>query len=314
MDITVFGIGGIGGYVAGKLGSLIEWQGEIKTSGPKLDSLSLIARGSHLQAIREKGLSFIDSGGHEHKVHPTAAADDFAEAAGSDVVFLCVKGYDLEKAVETIAPHVKDDTVIIPLLNGADIYERVRQELDRGVVLPSAIYISSAIIEPGKVEHKGGKGLVILGKGIGEDAVKPEGILSIFEDAAVPFEWHEDPFPSIWSKYLFISPFSLITAVSGKTFGGVMSEPKLKTDVRRMIEEVDAVARAKGVALPEDAVDATLKKAESFPPETKTSFQRDVEAGKKRDERDIFGGTVLRLGAELGVDTPVVKEYMESLP
>ncbi|MFW6344486.1 MAG: ketopantoate reductase family protein [Sediminispirochaetaceae bacterium] len=300
MNITVFGIGGIGGYIAGKLGGT-------------QTSLSLIARGGHLRAIQEKGLTFKDIEGGEHTVQPAAASDDFSKVARPDAVFLCVKGYDLEGAVETIAPHIKENTVVVPLLNGADIYERVRQKLREGIVLPAAIYISSALVEPGVVEHKGGKGLVILGKGEGKDAFKPEALLLAFDRANIPYQWHEDPFPSIWGKYLFISPFSLITAVSDKTLGEVMADPALNTDVRTMMKEVDAVARAKGVALPEDAVEATLEKAAAFPPETKTSFQRDIEAGKARDERDIFGGTVLRLGAELGVETPVVKRYMEAL-
>lgn len=315
MHIAVFGIGGIGGYIAGKLGTLAGEQGKVKTEAQvELQSLSLIARGKHLQVISENGLTFLDAEGNEHRVQPTAASDDFSRIGTPDVVFLCVKGYDLESAVEAVAPHIKEESLLIPLLNGADIYERVQHKLKRGLVLPAAIYISSAIVEPGKVEHKGGKGLVILGKGMGDDAVKPEALLSLFEEAGIPFEWHEDPFPSIWSKFLFISPFSLVTAVAGKTFGEVMADSKLTTDLKNMMREVDAVARAKGVSLPEDAVEATLEKAAAFPPETKTSFQRDIEEGKAKDERDIFGGTVLRLGAELGVETPVVKAYMEALP
>lgn len=308
MHIAIFGTGGIGGYLAGKLGSLLE------QTGSGLDGLSLIARGEHLEKMRSKGLTFIDVNGKSRTVRPTRASDGFSDIADANMIFLCVKGYDLESAVDEIAPHVQENTLLIPLLNGADIYERVRSRLEGGTVLPGAIYISAAITEPGTVQHKGGPGLMILGKGMGRDAVKPEALMVVLQKAEIPYEWHEDPFPAIWSKFLFISPFSLATAVTEKTLGEVLADETVKADVRSMMEEVAAVAVAKGVNLPDNAVEKTLEKAANFPPETRTSFQRDVEAGKAKTERDIFGDTLLRLGNELGVATPMTERYLERLP
>lgn len=307
MKISIYGTGGIGGYLAGKLGPLLDRP----DSG--LSSLSLIARGPHLSAIRERGLRFIDAEGESLQVHPTAVSDDPADLPSADVVFLCVKGYDLDSSVDAIAPCIDEETLVIPLLNGADIYERVRDRLDTGIVLPGAIYISSAITEAGTVQHKGGKGMIILGKGHGRDAVKPEPLLRVFDGADIPYQWHEDPFPAIWSKFLFISPFSLAGAATGKSLGELLDDPKTSTDIRSMVEEVAAVARAKGISLPEDAVESTMNTGRAFPPETKTSFQRDVEARKERDEREVFGAAVLKLATELGVKTPVLARYFESL-
>lgn len=308
MRVVILGTGGIGGYLAGRLGPLLEQQ---ETA---LSSLSLVARGEHLTAIKERGLSFADPNGQEVLVHPTAASSSFAELAPADAVFLCMKGYDLDQAVDEIAPELGGETVVIPLLNGADIYERVRKRTDRGIVLPGAIYISSAVTRPGRVEHKGGKGLLVLGKGTAGDAVKPEQLLGMLEQAGIPFEWYEDPFPAIWSKYLFIAPLCLVTAATGKSLGEVLADRTLKADVRSMMEEVTALADAQGVRLPENAVEQTLGKAAAFPPETRTSFQRDIEAGRPRDEREIFGGTVVRMGRELGLPTPTVARYMDALP
>ena len=347
MHIAIYGTGGIGGYLAGKLGVLL------RQEGGSLKALSLVARGPHLDTIQKNGLTFIDVEGNSHCIHPTAAAEKLNDpsftAAGAstkgqagpgagppDFVFLCVKGYDLGGAVDKIVEQLgldreeagafgaagvlgtpgaagAADTTIIPLLNGADIYERVRSRMPGGRVLPGAIYISSAVTEAGTVQHKGGPGKLILGKGLGEDAQQPEQLLGLLEAAGIPYEWHDDPFPAIWGKFLFISPFSLATAVTAKTLGELLSEEKLTSDIRTMMEEVAAVARAKGIALPADAVDSTMAKAAAFPPETKTSFQRDIEAGRKKDERDLFGGTVLRLGAELGVSTPMVEKYFKKL-
>ena len=175
MKISIYGTGGIGGYLAGKLGPLLE------SPDSGLSSLSFVARGPHLEAIRDRGLRFIDAEGESRQVHPTAVSDEPADLPSADVIFLCVKGYDLDSSVDVLAPFIDEETLLIPLLNGVDIYERVRERLDTGIVLPGAIYISSAITGAGTVQHKGGKGLVILGKGHGRDAVKPEPLLRVFE-------------------------------------------------------------------------------------------------------------------------------------
>lgn len=308
MHIVVYGVGGIGGFISGRLGQLLE------KSGSALDRLSCIARGAHLEAIREKGLTYIDPAGNEVVVKPSLATDNPSEVTDPDLIVVCVKGYDLDDAINAIAPLVKEDTIVLPLLNGADIYDRVRSALKTGIVLPGAIYISSTIVEPGKVQHSGGKGLVITGAEPGRNTSKPEKLLNIFEDAGIPLEWHDDPLPPIWSKFIFISPFGLITAVKDASIGEVLSDSSLKSDVRSMMAEVATVARAKGVKLPENIVDATLEKAAAFPPDTKTSFQRDIKAGKEKDERDLFGGAVIRLGRQAGVETALVEKYLNALP
>jgi 2-dehydropantoate 2-reductase len=307
MNILVFGAGGIGGFITGRLGALLE------SSESRLNSLSLIARGAHLEAIREKGLIYISPEGESTTVHPTVAAESLDAVPPPDVIFLCVKGYDLNAAVETIRPFVKSDTVVLPLLNGADIYDRVREELPVGTVLPGAIYISSSITEAGTVRHTGGQGLIVTGEEPERGTEKPEELLELFDEAGIPYEWHRDPFPSIWTKFIFISPFGLVTAVSGKTLGEVLADPALSCDVEGMMREVAALARARKVELPEDIVEKTLQNTAAFPPDTKTSLQRDVEAKKPKDERDLFGGAVLRMAEKAGVATPLVEKYLNAL-
>jgi 2-dehydropantoate 2-reductase len=80
-----------------------------------------------------------------------------------------------------------------------------------------------------------------------------------------------------------------------------------------MMREVAALARARKVELPEDIVEKTLQNAAAFPPDTKTSLQRDVEAKKPKDERDLFGGAVLRMAEKAGVATPLAEKYLNAL-
>jgi len=110
--VLVYGIGGIGGYIGAKLGAI--------AASEKIE-LGFIARGAHLEAIKTKGLRYRAPDGKESTVHPALALS--APSGKADCIFLCVKGYDLDAACEALLPAVHADTLIVPLLNGADIHE-----------------------------------------------------------------------------------------------------------------------------------------------------------------------------------------------
>lgn len=308
MRVTVFGAGGVGGFLAGTLGALLN-----EKDGP-VTALSIVARGSHLEAIRSRGLTLTGQDGSSRTVRPTAAADDPGQLPPADLVLLCIKGYDLDAAVDALEPTLTSGTAVLPLLNGADIDERVRSRLSGATVLPGCIYISAYIQEPGSIRHAAGPGKVFFGPDVEGRPWQPDPFLGACEKAEVPVEWKEDVLPAIWEKFLFIAPFSLVTAVSGEPLGGVLSKEALRNDARSIVAEATQIAREKGVVLPKDIVESTMAKAANFAPDTRTSFQRDVEAAKPRDERESFSGTILRLGGELGLATPVTRRYAEALP
>lgn len=308
MRVTVFGVGGVGGFLAARLGGLLN-----KGEGA-IEALSVVARGDHLRAIDSRGLTLLEVDGSERTVRPTAASENPAELPPADLVILGVKGYGLDDALEALRPAVAPGAAVLPLLNGADIHERVRSRLPDATVLPGCIYISAFIEAPGVIRHAGGPGKVFLGPDTGSRRWEPDRFLKACTEARIPAEWREDVLTAVWEKFLFIAPFSLVTAVSGESLGGVLASDTLRQDARSIIGEAAAIAGRKGVALPSRIVEATIKKAEGFAPETRTSFQRDIEAGKALDERDSFSGTILRLGEEFGLPTPVTGRYAEALP
>jgi 2-dehydropantoate 2-reductase len=302
--VVVFGLGGIGGYIAAKLGATSAFGTE----------LIFIARGAHLKAIRDKGLRYRNPNGQDIIVRPFLATDNPAEAGNADMIFFCVKGYDLKSACEAASPMVGHETVILPLLNGADIYERVRSVISGCIVLPGCIYISSSIAEPGVVFHLGGKGNIFLGGEPGRDDFDPAPLLDLLEKGGIPHEWLEDPLPAIWTKYIFIAPYGLVTGMSAKTIGEVIADQHLASLVQGIQKEIAAIAGAKGIHLPDDAAQKAFESGKAFPFDTKTSFQRDLEVLGNPHEGDIFGGTILRLGRETGVPTPVTAGVYQRIP
>jgi 2-dehydropantoate 2-reductase len=306
-SICVFGVGGVGGYFGGKLAYAAA---QAPTNPYKV---YFLARGAHLAAIQRHGL-ILNAGEQQGVIcKPALATDHIADLPSPDVYLLCVKGYDLDDAVDAISPKVGSDTVILPLLNGVDIYDRIRQRLQTGIVLPACVYIGTHIEKPGVVTQKGGDGLIICGPDPQRPDVTPQEFIALCEQAAIKLQWKAEPSPDIWGKYLFISAFGLMTAYSGKSLGEVMADPALQDLTRQIMAEVVAIAVKKGVAFAEQNITATLAKAANFPPETRTSYQRDVETPGKRNEGDFFGGTIIRMGQAVGVPTPVTQRIFAAI-
>ena len=295
--ILIFGMGGIGGYVASRLAAL----------GSEIETI-FIARTAHLEAIKSKGLRFRSPDGSETTIRPSIATDNPSSAGGTvDGVFICTKGYDLAGACRALVPVVGPRTIILPLLNGADIYERCRSVIQDGVVLPGGIYISSSVAEPGLVVQSGGKGNLFLGPEPGKKNVDYAPFKTLLDRASFPYEWQDDPFPAIWKKYLFIAAYGLVTGWTGKTIGEVIAEDELAGTTLAIQREIAAIALRRRINLPPDAAAAAFEKGRAFPPATKTSFQRDLETPGKPNEGELFGETILRLGKETGVPTPVTE-------
>jgi 2-dehydropantoate 2-reductase len=296
--ICVYGVGGVGGYFGGSLAHSMHGG---KGSGYEI---YFIARGPHLNAIRIHGLKVITPR-KTFIARPKLAADDIRRIPTPDLVLLCVKSYDLDTAVRKIKSNMNDNTVIIPLLNGVDIYERIRTQLDSGIVLPACVFIGTHIQSAGIIKQNGGNGTIKLGKDPRHPDFTAQNVIDFFQRMGISCKWNDDPFPAIWEKYIFIAAFGLVSVRTGKTLGEIMDDAEARETVRAIMAEVAALAQAKGISLPTNVIEESLDKANRVPRETKSSYQRDVESGKRSNEGDLYGGAIIRMGEALGVPTPV---------
>lgn len=291
MKIAVIGMGGVGGYFGGKLCHALEKDRE--------SEIYFIARNEHLAEIRKNGL-ILDSDEGIFTCVPTAATDDLSELPELDYCLICVKGYDLEQVLSQLKSKITDRTVILPLLNGVDIHERIRSVISGGTVLPSCVYVGTHIEKPGTVTQRGGTCTIHLGPDPA-GGTGAAGLKALLDRGNIKYIWRDDPREDIWSKFVFIAAYGLVTACYNKTIGEILASEELTSRVRSIMEEICSIASARGVILPPSIVEDSLGKGGKFPFEAKTSFQRDFEKTDKPDERDLFGGTILRMGKELGI-------------
>jgi len=300
VNIGIIGVGGVGGYFGGKLARYANNTSNI--------NVYYVARNKHLKAIKEKGLKLETVEGN-YTVFPTAATDNIDELPMLDLCLVCVKSYDLEKIMKYLNKKLTDSTVIMPLLNGIDVVERIRQVTVKGKIYPACVYIGTHISEPGKVSQTGGS--CIINYGCEFDDNETRAISNLFEKAGVKSKFHKNPYIPIWEKFIFIAAYGMVTAVNNKVMGAVIEDELLSQDVKGIMQEIYHIAKAMNVILNEDIVSKSFEKGSNFPYDVKTSFQRDYENPSKKDERELFGNTIVRLGEENSINTPVSCKYVE---
>jgi len=304
-SVCVYGIGGVGGYFGGRIAYEIN-------KGNRAIQVYFISRGEHLKAIQQDGLNLITDK-EEFLCFPNIATDNIRHISIPDLYLLCVKGYDLDNAVASISKNISADTIILPLLNGVDIYERIRTTLQKTIVSPACVYVSSSIERPGTIRQKGPEGHIIFGKDPRCLNYNYGYLVEFFNEMGISNAWYDNPYPAIWKKYIFITALSLMTAYSGKTIGEVLADDKLKRMTENIMKEVVLIGKTKNINFEQDIVEKTIQKAKNFPYETKTSFQRDYEKKNTRNEGDIFGGTLIRLAKEYNVSIPTISDVYEVL-
>lgn len=308
MNIGIIGIGGVGGYFGGKLTKLFninEYHEKIK--------IYFVSRNKHLEEIKKNGLILCSQDEGEIVCRPTLATDNFRELPVLDLCLICVKSYDLENALNSLKTKIKDETVIIPLLNGVDIYERVRSVIQNGIVCPACVYVGTHIERYGKVTQNGGSCTILFGNDPVNPGEIPRDIFSLLDLSGIKYKLCAEPYTEIWSKYIFIAAYGMVTASTGKTFGQILESEELALKVIGIMQEVKSVADKSGIKLSENIVKDSFQKGYNFPYETKTSFQRDFETANKPNEAALFGDTIIRLGTKLGIETPITEKTNKEL-
>jgi 2-dehydropantoate 2-reductase len=288
MRVAVMGAGGIGGYYGGRLAVAGE-------------DVTFLARGAHLAAIQGQGLRVESVGGDFH-VRPRATADP-ATVGPVDLVLFCVKSYDTETAGAQLAPLLTAETAVLSVQNGVDNEDRLGRILGAERVLGGVVHILSTIKAPGVIAQTAGPRSLKLGEMDGRITPRVERIHRVFAQAGVPTEIPPDIRVALWEKYLFICAHGGVTALARLGIGDILGCPATAELYQGVMEEIAAVGRVKGIALPADAVSKGLAFARSLQPQMRSSLAHDLDRGN-RLEVEALVGTVVRTGREVGVPTP----------
>ena len=290
MRIAVMGTGGVGGYFGARLA----------LSGC---DVSFIARGAHLDALRQRGLRVLSAIGDLHVKH-VDATDDPRDVGPVDLVMFGVKLWDTEDAARQVAPMLGPDTAVVSFQNGVQKDEILRRVLGERAVVGGTCYIAATIAEPGVIRHTGAMQRLVFGEYGGEASARTEAFLAACRKAGINAEISADIRRAIWEKFVFLAALSGTTSATRMPLGPLLAHPQTRTLLRDAMREVIAVGRAEGVALADDFVDGRMAFAETLPGTMTSSMHQDLERGN-RLEVDWLSGDVVRRGRAAGVATPV---------
>ena len=290
MRITVMGAGGVGGFFGAKLAQAGH-------------DVGFVARGRHLAAMRERGLAVRSGSGDVHLPRP-AVTDDPATLPPADVVLFAVKLWDTESAAEAVRPLVVKGGVVIPFQNGVESIERIGAILGGERVMGGVAYIAATIAEPGIIAHTGTMARLRFGPVHPAQRPAAESLLAACKGAGIEAELLTDIRRALWEKFAFLAAFSGLTSVARQPMGVLRGDADLRAALEAAIREAWAVGRATGIALPDDFVARQMAFADGLPAEMRSSMSNDLAAGN-RLEAPWLCGAVARMGAALGVATPV---------
>jgi len=303
--IVVVGLGGVGGYFGFKINQINEATGKY--------TVSFVARGETYEKVKENGLTLLSPEHSNPQTHPNAIVQNISDIKNPDLVLICVKEYDLENVCKQLLPVINKDTILLPMMNGADIYDRIRTIIPDHTVLPTCVYVASHIKERGIVEHKGNAGKIIVGRDPEHFSTPVEWVTDLLSESKIEFEFKDNSMNAIWTKFIFIASFGLVTAKHNSSMGAVCNDKGQNDEAAGIMNEIKLIAAKKGIDLQEDIVHATFEKASTFPYETPTSLQLDINSGKKDNELELFAGAVIKYGSEVGVETPFTQKIYSEI-
>jgi 2-dehydropantoate 2-reductase len=266
--------------------------------------VTFIARGPHLEAMRSGGLT-VKSEVYGDFAVPVKATDDPREVGPVDLILFCVKTYDLEAAAEQARPLLGGDTLLIPVQNGIEVPDQLARLLGEEHVLGGLTYVASSIESPGTVVQRSKTGELIFGELKGGKSPRAERVQRAMRQAGLDAILDVDIRRKMWEKFIVICATGGVLALLRQPFGPVFASPEASQLLRETMSEVYTIARANGLELPNETVDRIFEfLKENMNPLAKSSMCRDLLAGR-RLELEYLNGAAVRLGRELGVDTPI---------
>ncbi len=290
MRITVFGSGGLGGY----FGALLARAGH---------EVTFIARGPHLEAMRARGLQVNSVHGDFH-LHPVRATDRAEEAPPADLVLYAVKTYHIPETAGMLPRLLGPEGVVLTTQNGVEAPDQVAAVVGAERTLAGAVWVVSRIEAPGVIRQESAFRRIVIGELNGQLTPRAQAIARALAEAGAEAEATAEIRKVLWTKFLFIAAISGVGSVVRLPVGAWREVPETRALLEQAMREIEAVARAEGVALDPDVVPQTMAFIDNLAPGATASMQRDVEAGRLL-ELEAMSGAVVRIGRRHGLPTPV---------
>ena len=298
MHIVIYGAGGVGGYFGGKLAQ-------------SNNNVTFIARGKHLNAINEKGLTVKSIKGNFHlpKVNAQNNLDNIEKV---DLIILAVKTFQLNEIFNDLKKIIKNETVILPLLNGIKNYEILSKEFGKDKVIKGLCKIYSKIEEYGVVNHFGITPQIIIGEHNNNLTSRIKNIQKLFIDSDIKTFISEDIDKDLWSKYMFICTIGGVGCILKQNIGNIRENEYSRNLLNKCLVEIYDIAKKNNVNFDESIVDKTMISIDNMPFNSESSMQRDIMQNKPSEIYELTG-EIISLADKHNLNIPINKFIFDCL-
>lgn len=292
MNITVIGAGAVGGYFGARM----------HESGL---NVTFLVRQKRADQLRQSGLKVQSPMGNTH-VKDVKLAESPEQIIACDLVMLAVKHYHLEQTMETLSTLVQMGARVLPLLNGAEHYDKLKDALGEESVLGGVCHLLSTLDGAGQVVHNGSMHDLLIG------ALHPSQepfclkLLDALAEANIRVSFDENIEQEIWMKYAFITAFSGMTTAARLGIHELLAVPHTHEIFRQALKEMQGLSEASGVPLPEDFEERVGQRLLQLPEGSTSPMHQDLTMGAQLEVDGLHGGA-LRFGIKLNVELPTIQ-------
>jgi 2-dehydropantoate 2-reductase len=291
MRILVLGAGAIGGYFGGRLA---EAGGDV----------TFLVRAKRQRQLAERGLVVKSAVGDIRRKVQTVLAE--AIKSPYDAILLTCKAYDLDAAIEAIAPAMGPKSVVIPMLNGLLHLERLTARFGRERVMGGGCYIGALLSSEGEVVHIGDLQVLTFGEIDGKPSERARAIAAELGKGKFHTNLSERIVPEMWEKFVMLTTLAAMTTLTHSNVGEILAAPEGERTMLAILGECEAVAKANGYPVGAEAAERARKLLTDRSSRFTASTQQDMDAGSAT-EGDHIVGDMVRRGEAKGVPTPLLR-------
>jgi len=297
MKLLVVGAGAIGGYFGGRLAE----------NGK---DITFLVRDKRKKQLEKTGLNIESINGNAKLITKLITANDTSEKF--DVIIISTKSYHLTQAINDIRPFMKEDTIILPLLNGIAHINQLVDAFGENAVIGGLCFIETTLDEQGTILQKSPTHQIIYGERSSTLTPRMHELENLFEGANATFTLSSQINEDMWSKYLFITAFSGITSLMESPIGPILDLETGQKTVAALFRELETIIRKIGIPVHDTMTEDLIARINKMPYGMKSSMQRDIEKTYPL-EVDHLQGFLLQYAHEHQIVVPVLETIYTKL-
>ena len=291
MRILILGAGAIGGYYGLHLAQ----------AGAEV---TFLVRPKRAEILARDGLVVHSRGEVMRRQVATSLAGEVR--APYDLVFLTCKAFDLDGAMDAIAPAVGENTAVLPILNGIAHFDALDARFGKDRVLGGVCYIASMLAADGSIRHTSPNDVILFGDREGRDSPQAAALAQAFAGTKVSATATKEITQALWEKWAMIAAGAGLSSLMRGTVGEIMATSTGRATAEGIMAETRGIVSALGHAPRPPSVEQVTKQLTDPASRWAASMMRDIEQNVPRLEVDHIIGDLIRRGAEAGIPAPLL--------